>query len=494
MSNSQLSPQAAAAELLARRNARRSLLAFTRYTYPQYIVDPVHRLIADALDRVVDGEIRRLMIFAPPQHGKSELVSVRLPAYWLGRRPDDPVIVASYGASLAEGKSRAARDILESNEYQALFGNLGPGEIESVGLRPDSRSVKRWQLAPPHRGGMVAVGVGGPVTGHGGMLGIIDDPHENWEQAQSQTYRNRAWEWWRGTFRTRIWEGGAIVVIMTRWHEDDLAGRLLSDQAAQWTVLRLPALAETQEERDANDRHMGLPAGRADLLHRKPGEALSPSRFSVDELHSIRNDVGSMVFAAEYQGAPRAAEGNLFKRGWFDIVGAAPAQAQRVRYWDKAGSINGDYTAGVLMAKDSDGVYYIEDVARGQWTALERERIIRQTAELDRANRGHVTIYVEQEPGSGGKESAEATVRSLAGFVVHAERATGDKATRAMPFMAQCEARNVKLVAGAWVGAYLDELTIFPNGANDDQVDGSSGAFNKLAENTSIRIVSRRRL
>lgn len=156
--------------------------------------------------------------------------------------------------------------------------------------------------------------------------------------------------------------------------------------------------------------------------------------------------------------------------------------SQRVRYWDKAGTLNGDYTCGVLMSTDSNGVFYVEDVVRGQWSALERENIIRQTAEMDRAKYGdgNVTIWQEQEPGSGGLESAQATTRNLAGHNVRTERVTGDKETRAMPFAAQCEALNVKLVAGDWNAAYLNELTSFPYGAHDDQVDSSSGAFNKL--------------
>jgi len=264
------------------------------------------------------------MIFAPPQHGKSELASVRLPAFWLGHRPNEPVILASYGASLAENKSRQAREIVESAEYQELF----PG----ITTRRDSRAVNHWQLAAPHRGSMLAVGVGGPITGHGAMLGIIDDPFENWEQAQSQTIRDKVWEWWRTTFRTRIWEGGAIVLIMTRWHEDDLAGRLLQEQADRWVVLRLPALAETQEERDENDRRLGLPTGQPDPLGREPGEPLCPKRFSRSALEELRRDVGPVAWAAEYQGVPRAPEGNRFKRHWFPIVDAAPAMARRVRY------------------------------------------------------------------------------------------------------------------------------------------------------------------
>lgn len=434
----------------------------------------MHVYLAAQLDRVLCGDIARLMVFAPPQHGKSELVSVRFPAFWLGRRPDDPVILASYAASLAERHSGEARAVVQG----ALFAEwLFPG----VRTRQDSHSKQLWRLEG-RRGGMLAVGAGGPITGHGALLGIIDDPFENWQQAQSFTVRERVWDWWRGTFRTRIWEGGAIVLVMTRWHEDDLAGRLLSEQAERWEVLRLPALAETQEARDGAARLLGLPVGRADPLGRAPGEALCPGRFSCEALEAIRRDVGARVWSAEYQGVPAPLEGALFQRRWFSLVGAVPAEAIRVRYWDKAGTPGGapgrgDFTAGVLLAS-YEGRFYVEDVIRGQWSALERERVIRRTAERDGVL---VEVWLEQEPGSGGKDSAAATLRALAGFDAHAATVSGDKVTRAAPFAAQAEAGNVALLRGAWNAAYLDELCGFPHGAHDDQVDGSSGAFNRLA-------------
>lgn len=467
----QLSPQAAAAELLARRKARSSLMDFTRYTYHRYISEPAHALIAATLNQLVTGEVKRLMIFAPPQHGKSELTSVRLPAFWLGKRPDDPVILTSYGASLAESKSRQVRDIVESGEYSTIF----PG----VSTRKDSRAVDRWQIAG-RRGTLLAVGVGGPITGHGALLGIIDDPFENWEQAQSQTIRDKVWEWYRTTFRTRIWEGGAIVLIMTRWNEDDLAGRLLQEQADRWAVLRLPAIAESQTERDDNNKRLGLPLGQPDPLNRQPGEPLTPQRFSLQSLLELKTDVGSLGWAAEYQGTPRRPDGNRFKRAWFQIVEAAPRQARRVRYWDKAGTEDGGaFTVGVLMALSGDGIFYVEDVVRGQWSVHERERVIKQTAEVD-SYRGFVEIWEEQEPGSGGKDSAMLTVQNLAGYAVYRDRVTGSKEVRAEPFAAQAEAGNVRLVRGEWNGGYIERVTAFPNGQYKDEVDSSSGALNKL--------------
>jgi predicted phage terminase large subunit-like protein len=452
--------------------ARRHLLHFTNFTYPHYIAEPVHALIASALDQVVAGEIKRLMIFAPPQTGKSELVSVRLPAFWLAHRPDDPVILATYGADLSYSKSRQARDIVEGADFADLF----PG----VTTRPDSRAVHHWEIAG-FRGGLLAAGVGGPITGHGALLGLIDDPIENWEQAQSPTIREQVWNWWRSTFRTRVWEGGSIVLIMTRWHEDDLAGRILQEQADKWTVLRLPALAETQADRDQNNQYLGLPPGQPDPLGREPGEALCPKRFSQPALIDIQSDVGSLVWGAEYQGVPRALEGNRFKRSWFPIVEAAPAQARRVRYWDKAGTEGGGAaTAGVLVAYAADRLIYIEDVVTGHWSAGQREAVIKQTAQLDRERFGQIDTWIEQEPGSGGKESAESTVKNLAGFRIYADKVTGDKDVRLEPFAAQAEAGNARVVRGMWNGLYIEELCALPNGKYRDQADATAGAFNKL--------------
>jgi predicted phage terminase large subunit-like protein len=479
-----ISEAEAAKELLARRRARSCLIGFTQYTFPQYKADPVHELIASALDKVVEGLTKRLMIFAPPQHGKSQLTSRQLPAYWLAKRPDDPVILASYGADLAETHSREARFIVESTEFSALFGKLATIDAP-IETREDSRAVNHWLLAPPFRGGMKAVGVGGPVTGHGARLGIIDDPFQNWEQAQSETYRNRAWEWYRATFRTRIWEGGAIVLIMTRWHEDDLAGRLLKDQPGDWTVLRLPAIAETQEERDRNNKDMGLPEGEPDPLGREPGEALAPSRYSKNELELISKESGPMVWGAEYQAAPKAPEGNRFKRAWFSqMVNAVPHFAKRIRYWDKAGTAGGGaYTAGVLLAQ-FDGITYVENVVRGQWSSHEREQIIKQTAELDAQKYGKYTvhIYIEKEGGSGGKESAENTIRNLSGFPIYADLPTGSKDVRLEPFAAQAEAGNIRLIRGLWNSDYIEEFVAIPNGRYRDQADATAGAFNKFSE------------
>ena len=474
MSNLRISPQEAAQELLNRRQARCHLLHFTKYTYPRYQAELAHRFLADALNDVVLGDCKRLMVFAPPQHGKSELVSVRLPAYWLGKRPDDPVILTSYAASLAHSKSRQAREVVESPSFKALFSDIH--------TNPASRAVDNWTL-DNHRGELVAAGVGGPITGHGALLGLIDDPFENYAQAESATIRENIWQWYRSTFRTRIWEDGAIVLVMTRWHEDDLAGRLLRANPDEWRVIRLPALAETQDERDENSRRIGQPIGLPDPIGRAPGEALCPKRFSENALGAIRIDVGEYVWYAQYGGSPRPPSGNRFQRSWFEIVRAAPAEFDTiVRYWDKAATAGGGaHTAGVLMARKG-AVYYVLGVIRGQWNTGDREKTIKQTAQLDKQQYGpKVATWIEQEPGSSGVDSAKATITNLSGYAIFAERPTGSKEVRAMPLEAQAQAGNVKLLQAPWNDAYLEELAAFPNGTYLDQVDASSGAFNKIA-------------
>ena len=458
--------------------ARRNLADFTQWTFARYKADPAHRLIADHLDRLLAGDIRRLMISAPPQHGKSELASVRLPAFWLAKRPDDPIIIASYAASLAHAKSRHARNVVESTQFSELFPD--------VATDPTSRAVDHWELKNPNRGAVKAAGVGGPITGHGAALGIIDDPFENWEQAQSKNQRRKIVEWYKGTFRTRIWEDGAIVIIMTRWHEDDLIGTLLKEQGELWTMLRLPALAEKPDVRKRNNRKNKQNPNKPDPLNREPGAALCPSRFSSTELVKIQTDVGPDVWSAEYQAAPEKPGGNRFKRAWFadQFVDAAPRACRRIRYWDFAATEGGGaQTAGVLVAVDDVNQIYVEDAVVGHWATNERNGIMKTTAQLDalRYPGQSVQVKFEQEPGSSGIDAAKAIIGLMIGFPVSADKVTGSKDVRLDPLVAQCAAKNVFLVRGEWNESFIAELCAIPNGTYRDQGDAASGALNGLA-------------
>lgn len=401
-----------------------------------------------------DGDAR-IVLSVPPRHGKSELVSKFFPAWFLGVYPNRRVILASYEADFAASWGRKARSILEEHG-QGLFG---------VQVSADSSAANRWDVAG-HDGGMMTAGVGGPVTGKGADILIVDDPVKNFEEAHSETIRERTWNWWTSTAFTRLEPRGSAIIIQTRWHEEDLAGKVLRELTHEnWREIRFPAIAEEGDE-----------------LGRPEGAALWPERFDEARLATIRKTIGPYQWSALYQQRPTPPEGGMFKREWFPIVDAAPADADYCRGWDKAGTTGGgDYSAGVLVAKGKDGIWYVCDVVRGQWAATERDRIIKQTADMDAAQYRKYSVVIEQEPGSGGKQSAEISVKQLAGHSVTIERVTGDKESRAMAFASQAGAGNVRLVRGTWNRAFVDELCMFPSGTNDDQVDGTSGAFNHLA-------------
>jgi len=444
--------------------ARRSLVRFTSYTLPGYEVNWHHRVVGSYLDRVLAGEIRRLMVFMPPQNGKSELVSRRFPAYALGKNPDLRIVATSYSASLACDMSRDVMRIMETDAYASLFPETRlPTQADT-----ETRTAMHFEIVG-RRGYYRAAGVGGGITGKTANIGIIDDPVKNRDDAESEAYRKSVWGWYTSTFYSRLFgDTGAIIICLTRWHEDDLAGRLLKMMreepgADQWTVLNFPALAEAQ-------RHPDDP--------REVGEPLWPSKYPIAELQRRQIVSGEYDWSALYQQRPSPPGGAMFKRHWFQPVDAVPAQARRVRGWDKAGSnASGDWTAGVKVAEHG-GIYYIEDVKRDRLSSGARNRMILQAAHED-GSACHIRL--EQEPGSGGKESAEISVRELAGFVVRAKPSTTDKVSRARPLASQAEAGNVRLVKGPWNRAFLDEMTAFPFGEFDDQVDGASSAFNELA-------------
>lgn len=437
------------------------LLSFSEWlpvVTPSYTWEWNHlAFIRQNLDKITSGECKRLMIFTPPRHGKSEQNTVRYPVYRLEQDPSLRVIVAAYNQTLANKFSRKSRRI--------ATGRLS--------LSKDRTAVEDWETE--QGGGLRAVGVGGGITGQGGNLILIDDPVKSRDEANSQTYRDKVYDWYTDDLYTRLEPGGAIVLTMTRWHEDDLAGRILaSEDGPNWTVINLPALAEEND-----------PLGRA------IDEALCPARYTVSELLKIRTAIGSRTFAALYQQRPVEQEGGFFKRSWFTDkffdIAELPKGCQFVRYWDKGATAgDGDYTVGLLMAKMRTD-YYILDIVRGQWSTGQRDQIIKQTAFQDRAIYGRVGIWVEQEPGSSGKDSVVAIQRLLDGFVVRADKVTGDKLVRAEPFAAACEAGRVYLLKMAsWVTGFIDELTSIPNGKHDDQMDTASGAYNKLAHAASL--------
>jgi predicted phage terminase large subunit-like protein len=406
------------------------------------------------LDQLSRKELNRLMIFMPPRHGKSEMVTVRYPIWRLEREPGTRVIIAAYNQILANKFSRKSLRIAESR-LQLTLGRR--------------RAVEDWETTDG--GGFRAIGVGAGITGQGGNLIVIDDPVKNREEAESETVREKVWDWYRDDLYTRLEPQGQMILIMTRWHEDDLAGRILNSPGfSEWSVIKLPAFAEEN-----------------DPLGRPRGAALCPDRYDEEALRHIQIIEGQN-FQALYQQSPQNIEGSMFQRGHFanKFVDAAPIDAAaRVRFWDKAATENGgDYTVGTLMCLDYSGRYYVEDVVRGQWSTNERDKTMYITTLMDaRRYRDTTSVQVwhEEEGGSGGKDSSAATNKLLAGFDVHSVHSTGSKVVRASPFAAQCQAGNVYIVNAPWNEDWLKEMEQFPTGKYDDQVDSGAGAFNKLA-------------
>ena len=406
---------------------------------------PWSRLVQEHVDALVRGDIEALMVEAPVRHGKSELLTIRLPVFAIDRDRRTRFILGCYNQELANKFSRKSR---------SLARRIG------IPLSEERKAMSEWET--PQGGGFRAIGVGAGVTGLGGNLIGIDDPIKNREDAESELVRDKTWDWYTDDLMTRLEPKARRFFVASPWHEDGLGQRILnSEEGKRWTHLRLPALAED-----------------ADPLGRAPGEALCPDRFTAADLAQIRERMGEYSFSALYQCRPVPRSGNMFPADQVTIVDAVP-KLQPIRYWDKAGSDNaGAYTAGVKMGY-ADGKYWVLHVERFRLEAYERDKRMRLTAELDGVG---CHQWTEQEPGSGGKESAQSFVRVMAGFAAHYEPVTGDKVTRADPWAAQWQAGNVRLLRGEWNPAYIREHGSFPNGTYKDQVDASAGCFQKLTK------------
>lgn len=451
MTNLPSLPRQAAMEAIRRMRkieaARDSLIDFACWTFPKYRIADHHRVICETLERVERGELKRVMFFLPPRHGKSEIVSKRFPAWFLGRNQNKQMISASYGQDLASDFGRDVRNIIADPKYRILFPN--------VLIAADSSAKNRWHTS--FGGSYVAAGVGSAITGRGADILSIDDPLKDREEADSETIRDKVWDWYTSTAYTRLMPGGAVILTMTRWHEDDLAGRLLADMengGEQWHVVKLPSLS-------------------------KNGLALWPEAYNEETLDRIRTAIGERDFSALYQQEPRPASGSLFKIPAINVLPAAPAGGFVVRAWDLAatkqtGTRDPDWTVGVKLQRTNDGAYVVQDVVRLRGGPDEVKAAILNTAKQD--GRG-VRISIPQDPGQAGKSQVLWLTRELAGFVVDSNPETGDKSTRAAPVASQVNVGNLSVVQSPWNRPFLDELAGFPSATHDDQVDALSRAF-----------------
>lgn len=422
-------------------------------------LEPWQQQVCARLERLMSETGQRVLIHGPPQFGKSIIISQRFPAYGLGIDPLHRFRVACYNQTHAERFSKVNQELMRDASYRRTFST----RLTDRTSADEWSTIERAALLDAQPS-FKALGLGTGFVGMGADTLIVDDPYKNSQEARSPAINVMLRDWWQQVVLPRLSPDANVVVMFHRWWEGDFAGQLIEDGG--WEIMRFPAIA---------DGLAGDPTGRA------KGDLLSP-RYTAAYLEGLRLTMGT-AFEALYQGTPQPAEGNMFKTGKVEFVDAAPAAALRVRRWDVGASDDaGDYTAGVLEAWVAPGITFVEDVRRGQWASDERDRIIRETAELDRA-RGVVLQLLPQDPGAAGKAQALHFLRLLEGFKVATEIESGDKATRADPLASQWNGGNVRIVRAKWNKAYLEEMFAFPKGRNDDQVDGSSGGYNWLAAN-----------
>lgn len=416
-------------------------------------------VLDETLMKVSAGELKRVIVTMPPRHGKSERVSKKFPAWHVGRNPVDEIILASYSVDLSRGFSRIARDTLTAHK-----------DVFDVSVDKNNQSAESWGIEG-YRGGVTAAGVGGPITGKGARIAIIDDPVKNAEEANSEVMREKVWDWYTSTLYTRLTPDGRIIVVMTRWHEDDLVGRLLKKEEEEirdgshvgerWTVINFPALAEEN-----------------DFLGRKVGAALWPE-YGFDErrMEQIKSDVGSYVFNALYQQRPTAAEGAMIKRDWWKYYSTNPEYMQfdeLLQSWDCTfkDSDGSDFVVGQVWGRIGANKYLV-DMVRGRMDINQTMDAIKNlSAKWPKARLKLI------EDKANGPALIQMLNRKVGGMV--AVNPKDSKVARVSTIVPDIEAGNVFLPEGKpWVQDFIEECASFPKGANDDQVDGMSQALNR---------------
>jgi predicted phage terminase large subunit-like protein len=406
------------------------------------------------------------MVFMPPRHGKSEFISRYSTAWILGKFPDTRIILASYEADFAATWGRKSRDLLEEHG-PSLFGIRVSGK---------SSAANRWDIEG-HEGGMVTAGVNGPITGKGADIGIIDDPVKNDQEAMSVTYQERTYEWYKSTFRTRLQRDGAIILIMTRWNENDLAGKLLAAQeedGEKWEVVNLPAIAE-----------------EGDLLGRDPGQPLCPDLFTIEALRSIEKAVGSFWWASLYQQRPSPAEGGILKRNWWQYYRQTPDRFDEViQSWDMAfkDTKTADFVVGQVWGRKGADKYLLDQVRDRMDFPATVQAVRSLSAKWPQARNKLV------EDKANGPAVIATLKNEIPGLI--AVNPEGGKVVRAQAASPDIEAGNVYLPdpsVAPWVHDFIEECAAFPNGANDDQVDAMTQALirfaNKSTNTTGIEIL-----
>ena len=444
------------------------LLDFAIYTRSHYDPNWHHRLLCEKLNQFSMGKIPRLMVFMPPRHGKSELVSRCLPAYLLGRDPNTSVIATSYSAALASRMNRDVQRLIDSDEYMRVFPNtrLNSKNVVSVAQGTWLRNSSTFEVVD-QRGVYRSAGVGGGITGMGARFGIIDDPIKNQEDAYSIAYREKLWDWYTSTFYTRLeGEDAAILITLTRWHEDDLAGRLLQQAkddptADQWEVLSLPAVCEEDKPYDP----------------REIGEALWPERFPLKLLEKNKAQ-GMYVWNSLFQQRPAAMSGNLVHRDWLRYYSELPKDVDGwLTSWDMSfkKTKKGSFVVGQIWAR-KEGCFYLVDQFRNRVGFPDTIEAMRRVCAKYPKAKEHLV-----ESAANGPAVIDTLHDEIPGLIPIGTNGES-KESRLVAVAPWLESGNVFFPVPAhqpWVDELVDELVTFPNAANDDQVDALSQALNR---------------
>lgn len=461
---------------IRRWKARKSLEFFTTYTKPNYKMGWVHREICGVLDKFLE-DVRakkspRLIITMPPRSGKSELVSRRFPAYAFGRNPDLQIIATSYSSDLSQRFNRDVQRIIDDEPYSELFpdsslSGSGKGKGNFI------RTSDLFEIVD-HLGAYRSCGVGGGITGQGADILIVDDPVKDRAEANSATVRQSIWDWYTSTAYTRLSPGGGVIVMATRWHVDDLIGRLITNQEKgegdSFTVINYPAIAEQDEP------------------HRKAGEPLHPERYGIERLLAIKKTVGSRDWAALYQQHPVIEGGGLLKTAWFKRYRELPKLKYRLIAADTALKTkeHNDFSVFGIAGEGEDGNLYILDFLRGKWESpqlLQRAHDFWDKHKETSLQNGFVRgFHVEDKAsGTGLIQTLKWGTEPIP--VIPIERTT-DKLTRYLDVFPYIEAGRVYLPESApWLNDFLTEceqLQADMKHPHDDQIDVLADLINLI--------------
>jgi len=450
------------AQITARDQATSSFLSFCRYVWPEMIVGAHHKKIAAAMDRIVSGECKRLMIAMPPRHGKSQMGSYLFPAYLMGKKPDSKLIVGSHTAELAQRFGRMIRNLVADERYKELFPDFL--------LSADSKAAGRWDTS--HGGEAFFIGKGGAMTGRGGNVVILDDILDE-QDALSNTAMENTWEWYQSGPRQRLQPNGAIIIINTRWKTDDLSGRLLKLQGAiksdKWEILEFPAI---------------LPSGGP----------LWPEYWKLEELEAVKHTIGLQKWNAQWQQTPTADEGAILKREWWQRW--KPEEPPLVEYiiqsYDTAYSKKetADYsvitTWGVFVPdQDSGPNIILLDVKKGRWDFPELKRIARE--EYKNWNPDNVLIEAKATGITLQQELRRVGI-PVTMYSPGGRRAGQDKVSRANSIAPILESGMVWAPETEWADELIEECAAFPNGDHDDMVDSTTQALMRFRAGNFIAL------